>query len=113
MRQSHAQERAQERYNKILSDLDIHNICKIIQNNQHTFINHTEKDKNKKFCYLTYNHIPYKILYKINKKKCKIITIYPFDVDEYNKLQDLKFKDKINKAITFLEKNGFKVIKQD
>lgn len=104
MEGTHAQQRAQERYNKTLSELDLHNIRNIIQKNEHTFIGCTDTDRNKKFCYLTYNHIPYKILYKINKKKCKLITIYPFDVDEYNRLQEIKLQNKINAAILFLEK---------
>ena len=75
------------------------------------YIRLSQEDKNKKFCYLKYNHIPYKILYKINKKKCRIITIYPFDVDEYNNIEEQKKLERIQKAISFLEKEGYTICK--
>ena len=108
---THAQERALQRYNKDLTMLDMNNIIKIIQNNQHTPLGCRKEDKNKKFCYLKYNHIQYKILYKINKKKCRIITIYPFDVDEYNNIEEQKKLERIQKAISFLEKEGYTICK--
>ncbi len=112
MFRTHAQERAHQRYNKELNELDLHNIKKIIQTNQHTPLGCTEMDKNKKFCYVVYNHIPYKILYKISKKVCHLITIYPFDVDEYNIIQEQKKQEKIKAAINLLQTNGYKVIKE-
>lgn len=107
----HAQERAQQRYNKELTEKDMMNIQKSIIANQHTPLYSAPDDAKKKFCYLVYNHIPYKILYKMQKKQCRLITIYPFDVDEYNDIQEQKRKQKIEKAIEFLTREGYTVCK--
>lgn len=112
MFKTHAQERAMQRYNKELTDTDLESIKKAIRNNQHTFLYNAKDDDTKKFCYLKYKHIPYKILYKISKKKCRIITIYPLDIDEYNNIEDEKKQKKIQSAINLLEQNGYKVTRE-
>ena len=104
---SHAQIRASQRYNKELTEKDITCIKAYIHNNEHTPLGTDPNVKSKKFCYVTYNHIPYKVLYTIRHKQVKIITIYPFDFEEYNKIQEQKKKEKIEKAIKFLEKEGY------
>ena len=107
----HAQDRALQRYNKELTEKDMICIQKAIMNNQHTPLYSSKDDKNKKFCYLKHDHIPYKILYTIRKKQCRIITIYPFDVDEYNNMLEEKEKEKIEKSIAFLKSKGYVIYK--
>lgn len=107
---SHAQERASQRYNKDLTEKDMNNIRQYIKNNQHTPLG-CANTKNKKFCYVKYNHIPYKILYKITHKHVKLITIYPFDFEEYNNIEKEKHQLKIRKAIELLESEGYTISK--
>lgn len=109
--QTHAQERALQRYNKELTEKDIECMKAIIRNNEHIPLGCTSDSKNKKFCYIKYNHIPYKILYKINHKRIRFITMYPFDFDEYNLLLEQKKEQKIRKAIRLLENEGYTVCK--
>ena len=108
---THAMERAEQRYNQELTETDMSCIRAYIKNNEHTPIGCAET-KSKKFCYVKHNHIPYKVLYTIRHKHIKIITIYPFDFDEYNNIQEQKKKDKIQKAINLLESEGYKVSKE-
>lgn len=103
---SHAQVRASQRYNQDLTETDMNCIKSYIRNNQHIPAGVAET-KSKKFCYVQHNHIPYKVLYIIRHKKIKIITIYPFDFEEYNKIQEQKKKEKIEKAIKLLESEGY------
>lgn len=112
----HAKERALERYNQKLTDSDLKSIISQIRNQEHIPLGCSETDKYKKFCYVKYNNIPYKILYH---NKCKgvaskitIITIYPIDVDEYNACLDKKKEEKINKAVKLLKSEGYIVYKR-
>lgn len=112
----HAKERALERYNQKLTTHDLVQIVNLIKSQQHIPLGCTETDANKKFCYVVYNKIPYKVLYhhKAKGAKCKtsIITIYPLDVDEYNKcLEDKKLK-RIDNAIKLLKSEGYIVYKR-
>ena len=84
----HPQERAIQRYNKELKFSDLSNMRKMIKNNEHMILGPTGKEENRFFAYLTYNNIPYKVVYDNNTKN--IITVYPFIVDEYNKLVEEK-----------------------
>lgn len=104
---SHAQIRASQRYNQELTETDMACIRAYIKNNEHTPLGNDPNSKSKKFCYVKYNHIPYKILYKITHKKIKIITIYPFDFDEYNNKEKEKKQAKIQAAIKLLESEGY------
>ena len=106
----HAQDRAFQRYNQELSDEDIVNIRKIIKQNKQIPLYSSEENKNMKFCYVVYNNIPYKILYLHTKRCIYIITVYPFDPDEYNNAVEEKEKNKIESYIKFLESKGYKVI---
>lgn len=108
----HAQERALQRYNKELTDKDLENIGNEIMGNRHTYLYDSKDSKSKKFCFVKYNHIPYKVLYTIKKKKCKIITIYPFNVDEYNEIQEQKEQERIERCINFLKTKGYIVYKR-
>lgn len=106
----HAQDRALQRYNQELSDEDIANISKIIKQNKQISLYSSEENKNMKFCYVVYNNIPYKILYLHTKRNIYIITVYPFDPDEYNEAIEEKEKNKIKSYIEFLESKGYKII---
>lgn len=90
----HPQERALQRYNKELELSDIINIAKIIHRGEHMIIGPAAKGPGRMFCYVTYNNIPYKTLYdRVDDKednRVRIITIYPFDADEYNELLQQK-----------------------
>lgn len=81
----HAIERAIQRYNLNLTYKDEEEIIKQIKQNNMIPLGVSERDKSMSFAYVLYKHIPLKVLYKGNK----IITIYPFDVDEYNGIMDL------------------------
>lgn len=108
----HAVERAKERYNIELTEWDKKQIKEMLRNNQMIFLGNADSP-NKKFAYVTYNHIPIKVLYKRNCKGVQeIITIYPFDVDEYNEVMSIDFNTRINMAIDFLKKNKYIVYKR-
>lgn len=104
----HSQERAFGRYGKDLSKKDIQNICNLILNNQHIDVGCSDKKDYMKFAYVKYNHIPYKLLYIKSKNEVKIITMYPFDVDEYNRVVEER---KIRNYITFLKSKGYIIYK--
>ena len=86
----HPQERAIQRYNKELTRLDLNNMASLIANNEHMIIGPASNNPKRIFCYLKYNNIQFKVLYQRFQKSIKIITIYPFDPDEYNKLEEIK-----------------------
>lgn len=110
----HSRERALQRYNIQLSKSDEQDILEKIRNNQIISLGASEKDKKKIFAYVEHNHIPLKVLYeRTNKGPKSIITVYPFDVDEYNELTKENFQRKINNAIAFLKKNKYIVYKRN
>ena len=108
MYKTHAQERAESRYNKELTLNDIKGLQKQIQNGNHVIVGHTKDDEDKIFAYIEYHHIPYKVLYTKQEGKIKIITMYPFDVDEYNKAVENR---KIKNCIKYLREHGYIVYK--
>ena len=117
----HAKERLEQRYNLILTEEDEDSIISLIKNKKSTYLYDSEKDKNCKFCYVVYKNIPLKILYKKSNTSGvkKIITAYPFDVEEYNNLLAKEkaakldqFNSRINHAINFLKTNGYIVYKK-
>ena len=108
MSKGHAQERAVARYNKDLSWHDINQICNLIKNGQHITVGTSAQDKKMVFAYVNYNHIPYKVLYKKAYGEVRIITMYPFDADEYNKaVEDRKLRN----CIKYLKEHGYIVYK--
>lgn len=104
----HAQERAEARYNQELSKHDISRICDLIKHGQHIIVGRSSKNKKMEFAYVNYNHIPYKVLYKKSFGEVRIITMYPFDVEEYNRALDNR---KIKNCIKFLKEHGYIVYK--
>ena len=109
----HSRERALERYNIKLSKKDEADILEMIRNNQILPLGSVDNNNKKKFAYVVFNHIPLKVLYsRSNKRPLNIITVYPFDADEYNSLIQDDFQNKIYNSVAFLKKNGFIVYKR-
>ena len=118
----HARERIEERYNLHLTEQDENSIITLIRENKATYLYDSEKDKQCKFCYVVYKNIPLKVLYKKSNTGGvkRIITVYPFDVEEYNVLLDKEhqeklnqFNSRINASIAFLKRNGYIVYKRE
>ena len=118
----HAKERIEERYNLSLTEQDENSIITLIRENKATYLYDSEKDKQCKFCYVVYKNIPLKVLYKKSETSGakRIITAYPFDVEEYNSILDKEYQQKLNQfnsrinaAIIFLKKNGYIVYKRE
>ena len=83
----HAIDRAQQRYNKDYTMKDIRQISSNIRNGKivgEAF--KPRRDTGNLLVYTIYNHIPLKVLY--NPNDYKIVTLYPFDFNEYDKLQN-------------------------
>ena len=89
----HAQQRALQRYNTEMDMNDIINIAKQIASGNHILIGPAVKGEGRLLSYTHYNNIPYKVLYEPQKDWVRIVTIYPFDVDEYNKLMQAASKE--------------------
>jgi mRNA deadenylase 3'-5' endonuclease subunit Ccr4 len=81
----HSQERASERYNKEYTKKDIREIEKKLREGEGIFVREANGE-DKDIVYLKYNHIPLKICY--NYVDNKVVTILPFDVDEYVRLAE-------------------------
>ena len=110
----HSQERAISRYNLYLTHQDEQNILAKLRANDMIFLGTSETDLNRKFAYVLYKNIPLKVLYIRGKRGIKgIVTVYPFDVDEYNIKQVEAEQKKINGAIRLLKKNGYTVLEPD
>lgn len=86
----HPQERAIQRYNKQLHINNIIEIARMINNDEHMIVGPAPRGNGRMLCYVKYENIPYKVLYERIDGQVRIITIYPFDVDEYNKLLEEK-----------------------
>ena len=81
----HMAERALQRYNVYLSKVDINIIVsKVIQGD----CLYVRSEGINEFYYVKHKNLPLKILY--NPEFRSIITTYPFDTDEYNRLRKLK-----------------------
>lgn len=111
---NHSRERAQQRYNLELSQADETNIMNILRSGRGIPLNNETKSDDKKFAYVTYKNIPMKVLYAWSRIKGvkSIVTAYPFDVEEYNRVQQETFDDQIKMAIKFLQKNNYIVYKK-
>lgn len=112
----HALERTQQRYNMELSYNDEENIKAMIRNGRAIHIDEETGDEDKHFAYVVYNNIPIKVLYAnwelTSKLKC-IVTVYPLDVDEYNKAVEGSFNDRLELTKLFLESNKYTVSKKN
>lgn len=118
----HSRKRMQERYNLRINKADEQEIINLLKRNEFIPCGSSQNDpKHLKFAYVNFKHIPIKILYYRSNKKGvqQIITVYPFDVDEYNKMLEEKereakekFNANIEYSIMFLKKNGYIVYKR-
>lgn len=111
----HSRERAQQRYNIELSKADECNIINILRSGRGIPLDTDTKEEDLSFAYVKYNNIPLKVLYSQteNRGVRSIITVYPFNVEEYNEAQEQFFQEQIKIAIKFLERNGYTVTKNN
>ena len=110
----HAQERTKQRYNIDLTYSDEKNILYKLKTGKGIPLD-TECDEGLQFAYVVHRNVPLKVLYSLTenmKVPYKIVTVYPFDVDEYNGVFENDCKSAINKAVAFLKTNGYVVYKK-
>lgn len=110
----HSRSRASERYNLNLTQEDEDKILELIKRNKCIFLEKSKKNDKMNFCYVNYNNIPLKILYlkSHNRGVKSIVTIYPFNTDEYNEVVEKDLQNRIEKSIGFLKKYGYIVYKR-
>lgn len=83
---SHVIERAKQRYNQEYTLEDLRNIRNNLKSNK--IVGKPFRplnDNGNLLAYVMYRHIPLKVLY--NPYSYRIITMFPFDFDEFDKLQ--------------------------
>ena len=110
----HAQERTKQRHNIDLSFSDERNILYKLRTGKGLPLN-TECEEGLEFAYVVHRNIPLKVLYCLSEDRkvpYKIITVYPFNVDEYNEVNENDCKNSILRAIEFLKENGYIVYKR-
>lgn len=113
MNNKHLEERSFERYNVEISAAEEKQLIDSIKNREILYIGKSEKDDSRHFAYVKLNHIPFKVLYHKSKRKhIHIVTVYPFDADEYNSLLAAKQEAKINSAINLLKREGYIVYRR-
>ena len=110
----HLKERMKERYNIELCASEARELLNKIRLGDSTFLyDAVGYNGKRKFCYVMFKKIPVKVLYERSKKGVnKIITVYPFDVDEYNDMTQKTYQNCLNGAIAFLKQNGYIVYKR-
>lgn len=112
----HARERATQRYNIELSFDDERKVIHKLRRGECIHLKTDAYQDDMYFAYVIHNNIPLKVLYKESENKGKInkiITVYPFDTDEYNEAKAKQFKNKVQLAIDFLKANDYTVVKGD
>ena len=115
----HAKFRAIQRYNVDLSWSDEKNILSKIRNGKCFPLplkseELKEGDDKVEFAYVVLRSVPLKVCYATSDTglASKIITIYPFNVEEYNAAQDADIKNHLKNSIDFLKENGYIVYKR-
>lgn len=111
----HSLGRVKERYNMSLSYKDEHNIMTMIKNGRAIPLDIPVDDENLYFVYVLYKNIPLKVLYAEYEDTGKvkgIVTVYPLNVEEYNKVTGEELEDKIELAKEFLQNNKYVVYKR-
>lgn len=86
----HPQERALQRYNKELEIEDLNKMATLIDMGKHMIVGPAARGNGRFLSYIQYKNIPYKVLHQKQKGRARIITVYPFNPDEYNELLDKK-----------------------
>lgn len=85
MFKSHALERIEQRYNLQLRGWELKKILCRIEKGLYIKKWHSDKNVNNVFYfYVLYKNIPLKIV----AKPTRVITVYPLDVDEYNRIKE-------------------------
>lgn len=113
---AHARERATQRYNIELSFDDERKIIHKLRRGECIHLKTDAYQEGMYFAYVIHNNIPLKVLYKESENKGKInkiITVYPFDTEEYNEAEARRFKDKVQMAIDFLKANDYVVTRRN
>lgn len=111
----HAIERTKQRYNMDLSYKDEKSIMTLIKNGRSIPLDLPTDNDNVHFAYVVYNNIPIKVLYsewEDTGKIRSIVTAYPLDVDEYNRVTRESLDDRIRMAKEFLQANKYVVYKR-
>ena len=81
----HSQLRILQRYNKEFNYFDIAMMCAMLRNGYGTFLYFQKgKREGSGFFYIKYANIPIKVCYSWRYNF--LITVYPFDVDEYKRV---------------------------
>ena len=85
---THARQRLQQRYNIELNRKDEHAILDLVNKGEFIPLDLDAHEKDRRFAYVKYKHIPIKILYAFSSKgfATNIVTVFPLDVDEYNEV---------------------------
>lgn len=102
----HAIKRGQQRYNLDLTKGDINTIVSQIINGEAIYVCNAKGSK-KKIYYAKINKVPVKVL--CNWSDFKIISMFPFNADEYNMLKEQRWLDKEKDAVAFLNKLGYNI----
>lgn len=109
----HAIDRAHQRYNFEINKQRMNDLISKIKMGEYLFISKSAENCRREFAYVKINNLPLKVLFNRSKSGAiDIITIYPFDVDEYNKLVEKKKVVDIANAVKLLKENKFIVYKR-
>lgn len=110
----HSIARALERYNQEYTKHDIDCIKALIMQGKSIPVPELKTNsKSRHFHYVKHKKIPIKVLYANSRNgyDSNVITIYPLDVDEYNKKVEERKIYEIERAIRFLKENGYVIYK--
>ena len=106
----HLRERLGGRYNNNNYSQTMHKeMKKQIITGKALFVSKSSKTSKRSIYYCKYNHIPYKVVYDF--KSNSIVTVLPFDSDEYNTLKEEKLQKDIQDAISLLKHHKYIVYK--
>lgn len=111
---NHPIARALERYNQEFTKHDIDCIKALIMQGKSISVPELETNsKSRHFHYVKHKKIPIKVLYANSRNgyEASVLTVYPLDVDEYNRKAEEKKIYDIKKAIICLKENGYVVYK--
>lgn len=110
----HSRERACERYNLELTKGDERAVLGYINAGQCIQLALRSKKENTAICYVKFKKIPMKVVYlmDLKQKAYQIITILPFDADEFNRVVQEEMEKDIENNIKFLKSKGYIVYKR-
>lgn len=110
----HSRERASERYNLTLTKTDEQCLLGYINSGMCIYLKHKGQTEHTAVCYAKYKKIPIKIVYLMDKGKVarQIITILPFDAEEFNQAVNEQMQTDIENNIKFLKSQGYIVYRR-